>query len=137
MNQQITLKNELTEVETLHNFVDEVCAQLHFDDMETSMINLALEEVVVNVINYAYPSGEEGEITIVASSDETDLAFDIIDSGAPFDPTAVADADITLDVDDRPIGGLGIYLARNIMTTMTYHRTPHHNILTLTKSLPQ
>ena len=56
--------------------------------------------------------------------------------GIPFDPTKHQEADVEADLDDRPIGGLGIYLVKNIMDTMTYQRTPDgYNVVTLTKQI--
>ena len=63
------------------------------------------------------------------------LRFIISDSGKPFDPTAAPEADVTLGVEDRPIGGLGIYLVRNIMDVVSYERTDGKNILSMTKRL--
>ena len=63
------------------------------------------------------------------------LNFVITDSGTPFDPTSVEDADVTLGVEDRPVGGLGIFLVRQIMDTVNYERVDGHNILTLSKKI--
>ena len=63
------------------------------------------------------------------------LTFIISDSGKAFDPTAAPEADITLDVEDRPIGGLGIFLVRNIMDSVHYERVDGKNILTMSKNL--
>ena len=104
--------------------------------MSTTMsLNLAMEEAVVNVIDYAYPSGTTGNINITAEANEERLKFIINDNGIPFDPTAKAEADITLSVEDRPIGGLGIHLVRKIMDSINYERTEGKNVLTLRKKL--
>jgi len=133
--QAITLRNELEEVEPLHTFIETVCSDNDVDDMATGMINLAIEELVVNVINYAYPEGEQGEIDVECQCDGATLTFTISDAGKAFDPTQADDADITLSAEERPIGGLGIHLVRNIMDTMAYRRQEGRNILTLTKKI--
>jgi len=89
----------------------------------------------VNVIDYAYPYGEKGSITIKADSNHREVRFTIIDSGIPFDPTSVLEADTTLDAQNRPIGGLGILLSRKLTDSVSYVRRNGQNVLTLTKSI--
>jgi sigma-B regulation protein RsbU (phosphoserine phosphatase) len=96
-------------------------------------LNLALEEAVVNVINYAYPEGTVGEVIIDAATNDTALTFTVTDSGKPFDPTAREEVDIDANVEDRPIGGLGIHLVRQIMDNVRYERRGEKNVLILTK----
>ena len=98
-------------------------------------LRLALEETVVNVMNYAYPSGEYGEVTIYADSNYREVRFTVVDSGFPFDPTAVLSADITLDAKNRPIGGLGIHLTRKLVDSVSYCWKHGNNVLTLTKQI--
>jgi sigma-B regulation protein RsbU (phosphoserine phosphatase) len=98
-------------------------------------INLAIEEAVVNVMNYAYPEGTKGDITIEAKSNGKEMIFIISDTGKPFDPTMKPEVDITLSAEDRAIGGLGIHLIRKIMDHINYERADGHNVLTLIKKL--
>jgi sigma-B regulation protein RsbU (phosphoserine phosphatase) len=99
------------------------------------MINLAVEEAVVNVMKYAYPPDVKGDVTIEAVSNDVRLKFTIIDSGAPFDPTVQSQVDTTLSAMERPIGGLGIHLVRQIMDSINYERMDNLNVLTLRKKL--
>ena len=99
-------------------------------------MNLAVEEAVVNVINYAYPKGIQGEIQIQAQANDQCLEFVISDSGTAFDPTTHQEVDTTLSVAERPIGGLGIHLITQIMDSINYERKDNKNILTLRKNLP-
>ena len=132
---QITLPNDVQEVPQLNVFVDEVCEQVDFDMSTTLKLNLAIEEAVVNVMNYAYPAGEEGDVDIEAMINDEYLVFVISDSGTPFDPTAKAEVDTTLSAEERGIGGLGIHLIRQIMDTINYERVEGKNVLTLRKKL--
>ena len=86
-------------------------------------------------MNYAYPKSLKGLITIRAIANDARLKFIITDSGTPFDPTTKEDADITLSATERPIGGLGIYLVRQIMDSVNYERIDDMNVLTLRKKL--
>ena len=132
---QITLPNDVQEVPQLNVFVDEVCEQADFDMSTTLKLNLAIEEAVVNVMNYAYPAGEKGDVDIDAMINDEYLVFVISDSGTPFDPTTKAEVDTTLSAEERGIGGLGIHLIRQIMDTINYERVEGKNVLTLRKKL--
>ena len=131
----LTLINDIKRVPRLNTFIDEVCDANGFDMATTMQINLAIEEAVVNVMNYAYPAGTKGDITIEAKANKTEMFIIISDMGIPFDPTAKAEVDITLSAEDRSIGGLGIHLIRQIMDNINYERVDGHNILTLMKKL--
>jgi sigma-B regulation protein RsbU (phosphoserine phosphatase) len=98
-------------------------------------MNLAIEEAVVNVMSYAYPVGTVGNVNIEAQADDERLKFTIVDNGIPFDPTAKAEVDITLGVEERPIGGLGIHLVRQLMDSINYERIDGKNVLTLRKKI--
>ena len=135
MRRSIVLPNDVQEVPKLTAFVDAVCEAVGFNSTLTMKMNLAIEEAVVNVMNYAYPRGTKGDVTIEALSNDVRLKFTIIDSGTPFDPTVHSDVDTTLSAQDRPIGGLGIHLVRNIMDSINYERIDNLNVLTLRKKL--
>lgn len=134
--QHISLPNDVATVPRLAEFIDQVCEAAGLDMGTTLQLNLAAEEAVVNVMNYAYPPGTEGKVEISALIGGGKLLLSIKDSGAPFDPTAKAEVDTTLTAEERPIGGLGIHLVRQIMDSIAYERTADgHNILRLTKNL--
>ena len=88
-------------------------------------------------MEYAYPAGTKGDIEVTALSDGHDLRFVITDSGKPFNPTEKERADTTLSVDERPIGGLGILLVREMMDSINYERIDGKNVLSLRKILPE
>ena len=135
MRKSIVLPNDINEVPRLTAFVDAVCEAVGLNPTVTMQMNLAIEEAVVNVMNYAYPRGKKGDVTIEALSNDVRLKFVIIDSGTPFDPTVHADVDTTLSAQERPIGGLGIHLVRQMMDSINYERVNNLNVLTLRKKL--
>ena len=135
LDRSLKLTNDLDEVHQLAAFVDEVCETTGLDMSLTMSLNLAIEEAVVNVIDYAYPAGTKGDILIEARANEQYLKIVINDWGTPFDPTAKGDVDTTLSAEERPIGGLGIHLVRQIMDSINYERTDGKNVLTLRKKI--
>lgn len=137
LERHITLDNDLEAIPKLNVFVDEIAEELEFDMSTTMKLNLALEEAVANIINYAYPKGTHGKVEIDALSNDVRLKFVITDEGVPFDPTTRKEIDTTLPVEERPIGGLGILLVRNLMDSINYERVNGKNILTLRKKLNQ
>ena len=135
MQHSITLTNDIQQVPQLADFVDMVCEEVGMDMTVAIQMNLAMEEAVVNVMSYAYPVDTVGNVTITAESDGEQLQFTIIDSGTPFDPTAKEEVDTTLSAEERPIGGLGIHLVRQLMDSINYERIDGKNVLTLRKKL--
>ena len=132
----LVLKNDIHEVTRLSSFQKSVYAKMNIDTSLARQLRLAVEEAVVNVIDYAYPAGTEGSIEVRVMSDSQTLKIMIADSGVPFDPTAKEKTDTTLSAEDRQIGGLGILLVRELMDTINYEREDGKNILTLIKKLP-
>ena len=135
IKRQLTLPNDVKQVPLLAEFIDSICEAAEVDMMLTMQLNLAIEEAVVNVMNYAYPAGTEGTVCIDAQMSNGVLQFVISDSGAPFDPTARAEVDTTLSAEERGIGGLGIHIVRQIMDSIDYKRVDGRNVLTLGKKL--
>lgn len=98
-------------------------------------IHLAIEEAIINIINYAYPDNKQGDISMNLLVEEHQLRITISDQGLPFDPTLQPDVDINVTTANRQTGGLGIMLIRNIMDSCEYKRTDNNNILTLIKKI--
>ncbi len=134
LKELITLRNDVKQVPELNSFVKSVTERIGIVPSQARQIKLAVEEAVVNVINYAYPSGTNGKITIEARSNGQRIQFAISDSGVAFDPTEVSKADVSVPAEDRPIGGLGIFLLRKVMDSVNYERVDGKNVLTLTKA---
>ena len=135
MRKEIKLKNQVGELERVNQFVEEIGEELELD-MELQMnLNLVMEEMVSNVIFYAYPEGKTAEIELVAESDGKELTFVLSDQGKEFDPTQKEDADPNINPIDRELGGMGIYIVKNIMNKVTYQRLEGKNLLTMKKEI--
>ena len=135
MRRSLVLPTDLGEVPRLNAFVEEVCRDQGYDEETVAQIKVAVEEAVVNVMKYAYPPGQRGDVTIEAASNDVRLKFIIIDCGRPFDPTVQAPVDTTLSAKERRIGGLGIHIMRQNMDSINYERIDQLNVLTLRKKL--
>ena len=135
MRKSLVLTNDTQEVPRLNAFVEEVCQAVGFDQDVTMQVKVAVEEAVVNVMNYAYPTGQRGDVTIEAASNDVRLKFTIIDSGQPFDPTVQDAVDTSLSAKERKIGGLGIHIMRQNMDSINYERMDNLNVLTLRKKI--
>ena len=132
---RIVLRNNIEEIARMQGFIDELVAELCLTAEDAFNIHLALEEAVSNVIMYAFPEGEQHDITLAVRHVDDTLIFRVIDAGREFDPTLQPDADVTLSLEQRPIGGLGIFLIRRIMQRVEYHRIDGNNILTMVKTI--
>ena len=135
MEKKLVIKNEISEISNLAIFIEELGEELNLTPDLVFNLNLVLEEAVSNVILYAYPKEESQEISLLAKMSGSNLVFLLTDSGKEFDPTQAPDADITLSAEERQIGGLGIFLIRQIMNTVEYQRIDGKNVLTLGKQL--
>ena len=135
MRKELILKNQVDELQRVNQFVEEIGEELGLD-MELQMnLNLVMEEMVSNVIFYAYPKDKESSIELVAESNGKELTFVLSDQGKEFDPTAKEEADPNVNPMDRDIGGMGIYIVKNIMNEVTYQRLEGKNLLTMTKTI--
>ena len=135
MRKEICIKNKVSELEKVAQFVEEIGEELGLS-MELQMnLNLVMEEMVTNVIFYAYPQDEEADIELLAKSDGKELTFVLSDQGKEFDPTAKEDTDLDVNPADRELGGMGIFIVKNIMNKVTYQRLEGKNLLTMTKGI--
>ena len=135
MEKSIILANDISEITRLYQFIEEIGNDFSLSPDIVFNLNLVLEEAVVNVINYAYPKEEHQYIYLSATMKDESIVLVLTDTGKEFDPTAAPEADITLSADERQIGGLGIFLIRQIMNEVKYERIEGKNVLTLEKKL--
>ena len=135
MEKKLVIKNDIAEICKLAIFIEELSEELALAPELTFNLNLVLEEAVSNVILYAYGEEKQKKITLLANMSDNNLIFVLTDSGQEFDPTKVPDADVTLSAEEREIGGLGIFLIRQIMNTIEYQRIDGKNVLIMGKQL--
>jgi len=108
------------------------CAREHgFDQKKIGKIELALEEALGNICNYSY-SEEPGNAEVSCKQDNRRFIIEIVDSGIPFDMTSLPAPDLTPNIEERKIGGLGIFLIKKMVDEVKYRREGNFNILKLT-----
>ena len=135
MEKSIILANDISEIARLNEFVEEIGNEFSLSPEVVFNLTLVLEEAVVNIINYAYPKEDHESIYLSAKLHNDSIILVLTDTGKEFDPTMAPEADITLSADERPIGGLGIFLIRQILNEVKYERIDGKNVLTLEKKL--
>jgi len=131
--ENIVITNNVDQLPVLAGKIEELSNKWEFPAELTMSLNLVMEEAVSNVIFYAFKDNEKHEIFISFSLEENILTIEIKDDGTPFDPTLRQKPDLTLPAEERPIGGLGIFLIKKIMDSVSYKRHNNNNILTLIK----
>ena len=133
----LRITNDMKESVKLTPFVDDMANALSLSDETKDSVNLALEEALVNVILYAYPEGAKGPITLTARADaaRTHIRFELRDGGKAYNPLLNEMPDLTLGIEERPIGGLGIFLIRKMMDELAYDRLGGENVLIMRKNL--
>ena len=99
-------------------------------------LDIAVEEIFINIANYAYAPGiGKATVRVEVSGDPVTVTITFIDRGVPYDPLKKDDPDITLSADEREIGGLGIFMTKKVMDNISYEYKGGQNILTLKKTI--
>ena len=130
-----TIENKLSEISGANKKFNAFAEQHDLEKSVRRKINLVLDDLLNNIISYAYPDEEVHHIKLKVEISDSRLILIITDDGVPFNPFGTDDPDITLSLEERPIGGLGIHLVRNIMDEVDYHRHTDKNVVTLVKYL--
>lgn len=135
MKKSIEIINQIDEIERVSAFIEELGEELNLSLSLVMKINLAIEEAITNIIQYAYPKGSANTINLSTEYKDNELIFILTDRGEAFDPTQVSEVDTSLTAEERSIGGLGIFLVRKIMGEVTYQRIDDENRLEMRKKL--
>ncbi len=132
----ITIHNTLTEIGRVWPFFENLVRIWELAPAVSQAVQLCLDELITNIISYGYDDGETGRDIIIRFTREDDqLDVVLMDDARPFNPLDMPDPDVTAALEDRRIGGLGIFFVRNMMDDVRYERIDGRNILTLRKRL--
>lgn len=137
MDNQVNLKiiNDLSQISKVRNELEIFCEKFNISSNIIYKIKLALDEVLSNIISYAYYDNNEHEIIINIYFESPYIIIEIIDDGYYFDPLNVPTPNIDCDLDERKIGGWGIFLIRKMIDIVKYIRNNNKNILILKKNI--
>ena len=128
----LTLKNDLSELARIAEAI-EAHGESHGWPAKWIMnVNLSLDELITNIVSYGYQDSEEHEIRVTLTDHSGSLVVVLEDDGIAFDPfTTAAEPDLEASVEERRIGGLGVYFVKTLMDEATYERVDNHNRITL------
>jgi anti-sigma regulatory factor (Ser/Thr protein kinase) len=140
MRVRLSLRNDSADLARLTEFASEFTRRHRLADEETARLQIILDELFTNVVNYGYErtSGEEhgeGHIDVALSLEDDRLIIEFVDDGQPFDPLTGPLPDLDLPAETRPIGGVGIAIVRALVDESSYRREGNRNYLTLSRKV--
>ena len=130
---ELTLPADIDRLSEVLSFVEEQLEEIGCPMKAQMQVSVAVEEVYVNIASYAYAPGTGMATIRLALTEEQAVTITFIDSGMQYNPLAKADPDVTVPVEERSIGGLGIFLTKKVMDDLSYERLGDNNVLTLIK----
>lgn len=133
---ELIVPAKVTELDRVIDFVNVRLERLNCNEFDRAAIDIAVEEIFVNIAHYAYEFDKEGEAVVRATvqKDPAKIVLQFIDSGTPYNPLEREDPDVELALDDRQIGGLGIFIVKESMDAVYYEYSEGKNILTIEKN---
>ncbi len=132
---RLALANKISELERIHLTVGELLNKWEIPAAMGFTLDLVLEEAFTNVVKYAFDDDQTHEILLEFEKNDQWLEIRLIDDGLSYDPTQKTDPDIEAPVEDRQVGGLGIFLIKQFMDSVDYQRKDNKNYLILTKQI--
>jgi serine/threonine-protein kinase RsbW len=134
---RIVLSNDLSEIATLHRELENFGQRCCLSPKTLFELNLILEEVLANVISYAYADNLRHEIEVSADSRDGELVIAVEDDGRPFNPLLSPPPDLDRPLDQRRVGGLGLHLVRELTNSIQYDRRGGKNHLLVRKKIEE
>jgi anti-sigma regulatory factor (Ser/Thr protein kinase) len=132
---ELTIEAVSENIDLVTDFINEQLDEIDCPMKLQVKIDIAVDEIFGNIAHYAY-APNTGQVTVrVELTEEPSVIITFFDNGIPYDPTAKADPDITLSIEDREIGGLGIYMVKKSMDEVSYEYKDGQNILIIKKNL--
>ncbi len=131
---ELTIQALIENIPAVTDFVEEQLAPLHFSRKAMIQLAVAIDEIFSNIAKYAYDEkGGEAVVRVETETDPEAAVITFIDNGTPFDPLTKKEPDLTLDAEERKIGGLGIFLVKKSMDGISYEYKDGQNILRIRK----
>lgn len=132
MHLRITVPNQHAHLRKLADAIDDALLAQGIDRALRDDVRLIAEEIACNAVGYGYDTGIHGEVVVAIDHQPGTLVLEFRDDGRPFDPLAAAPPELDANIDERPIGGLGLHLVRELARTLSYAREEPYNVLRVT-----
>jgi anti-sigma regulatory factor (Ser/Thr protein kinase) len=130
----LTIRNEISEIALVRDALDRFGGNLNVAQRELMQLQAAMDEILSNVIKYAWPTGGEHEVLVRMSFNATEIALDIFDDGKAFDPRLAPEPEPAAAGKRPPPGGVGIHMVRRLVDAISYERIHGRNHTRLTKN---
>ena len=131
---ELRVAARLEEIDRVRDFLKDAISDLPFDEADRLKVELALHEICINIVRYAYPQGRRGEMIVRIWRDEDSLFIEVRDKGIPFNPVRKKNPDLKVKLRRGVPGGLGVYFFKTLMDGLSYRRAGGQNILTVRKT---
>ena len=133
---ELTLEAKVENLDEVLNFVNDFLEEKGCSPKAQMQLDVAVEEIFVNIASYAYkPGAGTATVQITSAPEPRSVIVTFTDQGIPYDPLAKEDPDVTLSAEERPIGGLGIFMVKKSMDDVAYEYKDGSNILTIKKAI--
>ena len=134
-NKTVRITNQRDQVDTVRKFFDDYSKENKLTEKTGHDIQMALDELLTNIVNYGYEDSDEHKIDVRFGINDDAVRVEIIDDSKPYNILEQENPDISLSVEDKPIGGLGIFLIKKLMSNVDYYTKEGKNHLVMTKEL--
>ena len=136
MQEELVIEAVVENLDTVNSFVHKAIEKFNCSNRTLMQLDVVVEEIFVNIASYAYsPNTGLVKILLKTNTEPLSISLTFIDSGVPYNPLEKSDPDINLSADDRQIGGLGIFLTKNLVDNIHYQYIDKQNILQFIKYL--
>jgi len=132
---EIRVAAKLREIDRVRGFLKDAIADLPLGEEDRFRVELALHEICVNIVRYAYPRARRGEMVVRIWRDKDSLFIEVRDRGIPFNPVQKKNPDLLVKLRRGIPGGLGVYFFKTLMDGLSYRRARGENILTVRKAI--
>ena len=131
---ELEIINDLKEVSIVIAEFELFCRKNNVENSAIQKMNVVLDEIINNIINYGYPQDEERLISVKITIKNSSMTLTIIDDGKAFNPFEIDKPNLELSLEDRPIGGVGLHIVKNLMDNYAYERINDKNIVEIVKN---
>ena len=131
----VRITNQRDQIDTVRKFFDDYSKENKLTEKTVHDIQMALDELLTNIVNYGYEDTDEHQIDIHFGVNDDAVKVEIVDDSKPYNILEKDNPDISLSMEDKPIGGLGIFLIKKLMAHVDYYTEEGKNHLVMTKEL--